>query len=97
MLATGGVWLSKVTLRNEDVLRACVTSYLTQASDVEALVEQAESAVQARGLKNVIYQSDFAERGVADMLKDLTKLDWLNILGWGRVWRRHDSFYGTVE
>ena len=47
MLSLEGVWLSKVRLRNEDVLRACVTSYLTQASDVQALVEQAERALNA--------------------------------------------------
>jgi aromatic-L-amino-acid/L-tryptophan decarboxylase len=47
MLASEGVWLSRVRLRNEDVLRACVTSYLTQASDVASLVEQAEKAVRS--------------------------------------------------
>jgi glutamate/tyrosine decarboxylase-like PLP-dependent enzyme len=47
MLSFEGVWLSKVRLRNEDMLRACVTSYLTQASDVHALVEQAERALHA--------------------------------------------------
>jgi glutamate/tyrosine decarboxylase-like PLP-dependent enzyme len=47
MLASEGVWLSKVRCRNEDVLRACVTSYRTQTGDVEALVEQAERAVQS--------------------------------------------------
>jgi glutamate/tyrosine decarboxylase-like PLP-dependent enzyme len=47
MMASEGVWLSKVRLRNEEVLRACVTSYLARASDVEALVEQAETAVRA--------------------------------------------------
>ena len=46
MLASEGVWLSKVRYRNEDVLRACVTSYLTQADDVASLVELAERAVQ---------------------------------------------------
>jgi glutamate/tyrosine decarboxylase-like PLP-dependent enzyme len=46
MLASEGVWLSKVRLRDEDVLRACVTSYMTQPGDVGALVEQAERAVQ---------------------------------------------------
>src|SRR5258708_3385877 len=40
MLSFECVWLSKVRLRNEDVLRACVTSYLTQASDVRAVVVQ---------------------------------------------------------
>jgi glutamate/tyrosine decarboxylase-like PLP-dependent enzyme len=47
MLASEGVWLSKVRYRNEDVLRACVCSYLTQAGDVGALVEQAARAVQS--------------------------------------------------
>ena len=46
MRASEGVWLSKVRYRNEDVLRACVTSYLTQADDLVALVELAERAVQ---------------------------------------------------
>jgi glutamate/tyrosine decarboxylase-like PLP-dependent enzyme len=46
MLASKGVWLSKVTLRNESVLRACITSYLTQVADLEALVEQAVKAVR---------------------------------------------------
>jgi glutamate/tyrosine decarboxylase-like PLP-dependent enzyme len=47
MLASEGVWLSRARYRNEDVLRACVTSYLTQASDVAALVEEAERAVRS--------------------------------------------------
>jgi glutamate/tyrosine decarboxylase-like PLP-dependent enzyme len=47
MLASEGVWLSKVRCRNEDVLRACICSYRTQTSDLEALVEQAERAVQS--------------------------------------------------
>jgi glutamate/tyrosine decarboxylase-like PLP-dependent enzyme len=46
MLASEGIWLSRVTLRNENVLRACITSYLTQAADVEAFVEQAVRAVR---------------------------------------------------
>src|SRR5262249_6909133 len=46
MMASEGVWLSKVRIRDEDVLRACVTSYLTKADDVRALVEQAERAVR---------------------------------------------------
>jgi glutamate/tyrosine decarboxylase-like PLP-dependent enzyme len=45
MLASESVWLSKVALRGESVLRACITSYQTQSSDVEALVEEAEKAV----------------------------------------------------
>jgi glutamate/tyrosine decarboxylase-like PLP-dependent enzyme len=45
MLASESVWLSKVALRGESVLRACITSYQTQSSDVEALVAEADKAV----------------------------------------------------
>jgi len=53
MLSFEDVWLSKVRLRNEDVLRACVTSYMTQASDVQALVEQAERATRLTDMDRV--------------------------------------------
>jgi glutamate/tyrosine decarboxylase-like PLP-dependent enzyme len=45
MLASGNVWVSKARIHGEDVLRACVTSYQTQPSDLDALVSEAEKAV----------------------------------------------------
>jgi hypothetical protein len=45
MLATERVWLSKVALRGQSVLRACITSHRTRASDGEALVEEADKAL----------------------------------------------------
>lgn len=48
--ARGRVWISDVKLKDRDpVLRACITSYRTEAADLRCLVDELERAVAARG------------------------------------------------